>query len=130
MRLQKLCRTHAGYCAIDHHRALHSLTPYNHLARIYWYCMVHFIRNITALCHHVSLMVRKAMISLASVEPLPDFEGTLNVIRAGGKKASGKLHHSWRNWINYVLFRLAKRQRDVFPVCHPSAVPTCEQDPP
>ena len=31
------------------------------------------------------------MMSLASAEPLPDFDGTLSVIRNGGKKAAGTL---------------------------------------
>ena len=86
---QEICANMAGYCAVEQHRSLQSLTPYEHLARFYRYCFAHFVHNVTALRGQVSSKVRQAMISLASSEPLPDFEGTLETIRNGGKKAAG-----------------------------------------
>lgn len=90
MRLQQICATRAGYCAIETHKALHSLTPYEHLARIYRYCFAHFVRHIREMRKEVSKEVRQAMLRLASSDPLPDFDGTLNFIRKGGKKAASE----------------------------------------
>ncbi|KAF8583185.1 hypothetical protein K439DRAFT_1507081, partial [Ramaria rubella] len=84
---EEICRNMAGYCSIEWSKALHSLTPYKHLARMYQYCFSHFTRNVHGLRAHVSANVRGAMMSIASAEPLPDFEGTLKLIRSGGKKA-------------------------------------------
>ncbi|KAF8583771.1 hypothetical protein K439DRAFT_1647130 [Ramaria rubella] len=56
-----ICRNMAGYCTIEWTRALHTLTPYKHLARMYCYCFAHFIRNVNGLKGHVSLGVWSAM---------------------------------------------------------------------
>ena len=99
---KKVCENMAGYCAIEWNKALHALTEYEHLARFYRYCFAHFTRNVTALRNHVSSEVRQAMMSLASAEPLPDFEGTLQLIRTGGKKAAGKRSIKYHVYSLYV----------------------------
>ncbi|KAF8590817.1 hypothetical protein K439DRAFT_1657169 [Ramaria rubella] len=83
---QNICVNMAGYCSIEWNKALHALTPYEHLARFYRYCFAHFSRNITSL--QIAPKVRQAMMSLASAQPLPDLEGTLRLIRTGGKRAA------------------------------------------
>ncbi|KAF8525595.1 hypothetical protein BU17DRAFT_41669, partial [Hysterangium stoloniferum] len=85
---EEICRGMTGYCAIEHTKALHTLSPYEHLARLYRLCFTHFTRKIGNLKGHVTLPIRAAMMSLYSAEPLPDFEGTLQLIRSGGKKAA------------------------------------------
>ncbi|KAF8574781.1 hypothetical protein K439DRAFT_1624082 [Ramaria rubella] len=84
---EEMCRNMAGYCVIERSKALHALTPYEHLARFYRYCFIHFVRNVLALKGQVSLEVCTAMLSIAAAEVLPDFEGTLQQIHQGGKKA-------------------------------------------
>jgi len=79
----------AGYCAIEITKALQDLTEYEHLKRVYRLCFEHYVTKIQKLRGHVEEKVCTAMISLASAEPLPDYNGTLAVIRAGGKKAAG-----------------------------------------
>ncbi|KAF8576151.1 hypothetical protein K439DRAFT_1623060 [Ramaria rubella] len=83
---QNICVNMAGYCSIEWNEALHALTPYEHLAQFYRYCFAHFSRNVTSL--RIAPKVRQAMMSLASAEPLPDLEGTLRLIRTGGKRAT------------------------------------------
>ncbi|KAF8572755.1 hypothetical protein K439DRAFT_1506051, partial [Ramaria rubella] len=83
---QNICVNMAGYCSIEWNKALHALTPYEHLAQFYRYCFAHFSRNVTSL--QIAPKVRQAMMSLASAEPLPDLEGTLRLIRTGGKRAA------------------------------------------
>ncbi|KAF8576627.1 hypothetical protein K439DRAFT_1655220 [Ramaria rubella] len=83
---QKICVNMAGYCSIEWNKALHALTPYEHLARFYRYCFAHFTRNVTGL--RIAPKIRNAMMSLALAEPLPDLEGTLRLICTGGKKAA------------------------------------------
>ncbi|KAF8576068.1 hypothetical protein K439DRAFT_1541551, partial [Ramaria rubella] len=85
---EEICRNMAGYCTIEWTRVLHTLTPYEHLARMYRYCFAHFVRNVNRLKGHISLGVWSAMMSIASAEPLPNFEATLELIRQGGKKAA------------------------------------------
>ncbi|KAF8589726.1 hypothetical protein K439DRAFT_1331859, partial [Ramaria rubella] len=84
----EICRNMTGYCTIEWMRALHTLTPYKHLACMYHYCFTHFVRNVNGLKGHVSLEVQSVMMSIASAEPLPNFEATLELIRQGGKKAA------------------------------------------
>ncbi|KAF8589348.1 hypothetical protein K439DRAFT_1612787 [Ramaria rubella] len=86
---EEICQSMAGYCAIEWTKALYMLTPYEHLARIYRYCFAHFVRNVLTLKGYISLEVQATMMSLASAEPLPNFEATLQQIREGGKKAAG-----------------------------------------
>ncbi|KAF8582842.1 hypothetical protein K439DRAFT_1350218 [Ramaria rubella] len=85
---EEICQSMAGYCAIEWTKVLYMLTPYEHLARIYRYCFAHFVRNVLTLKGYISLEVQAAMMSLASAEPLPNFEATLQQIREGGKKAA------------------------------------------
>ncbi|KAF8575834.1 hypothetical protein K439DRAFT_1623294 [Ramaria rubella] len=85
---EEICRNMVGYCTIEWTRALHTLTPYEHLACMYRYRCAHFIRNVNRLKGHISLGVRSAMMSIASAEPLPNFKATLELIRQGGKKAA------------------------------------------
>ncbi|KAF8582118.1 hypothetical protein K439DRAFT_1511983 [Ramaria rubella] len=85
---EEMCQGMSGYCAIEWTKALHVLTPYEHLARMYRYCFAHFVRNVLALKGVVTFEVQAAMMSLSSAEPLPNFEGTLQLIRQGGKKAA------------------------------------------
>src|SRR5215469_974757 len=116
----------AGYCAIDWGKALHALTPYEHLERFYRYCVTHFMRNITKMRSQITPKVREAMISLASSEPLPDFEGTLDVIRGGGKKAAGKDHSVQTVYNTFTLFiSLVKGQAGV---CDPSFISASQQN--
>ncbi|KAF8578522.1 hypothetical protein K439DRAFT_1621247 [Ramaria rubella] len=76
------------WCVENCSAGLRTLTPYEHLARMYRYCFAHFVRNVLGLKGHVSLEVRSAMMSIASAEPWPNFEASLQVIRQGGKKAA------------------------------------------
>ncbi|KAF8587967.1 hypothetical protein K439DRAFT_1652094 [Ramaria rubella] len=85
---EEIYKNMSGYCAIERSKSLHTLMPYEHLARMYRYCFAHFVRNVLGLTGHVALEVRSAMMSIASAEPLPNFEATLQVIRQGGKKAA------------------------------------------
>ncbi|KAF8576274.1 hypothetical protein K439DRAFT_1367727 [Ramaria rubella] len=87
---KEICQSMAGYCAIEWTKVLYMLTPYEHLAQIYRYCFAHFVRNVLTLKGYISLEVQAAMMSLASAEPLPNFEATLQQIREGGKKAAGE----------------------------------------
>ncbi|EJD44696.1 hypothetical protein AURDEDRAFT_125039 [Auricularia subglabra TFB-10046 SS5] len=70
-------------------KRLCDLTAYDHLARIYRICLVHYQRNVKKLEAYVSPDVLSALYSLASTEPHKDFDGAKEVIRAGGKKAAG-----------------------------------------
>ncbi|KAF8576790.1 hypothetical protein K439DRAFT_1622602 [Ramaria rubella] len=90
---EDMCRSLAGYCAIEWTKALHALMPYKHLAHMYRYCFAHFVRNVLALKGHVTLEVQTAMMSIASAKPLPNFEATLQQIQQGGKKAADWLRN-------------------------------------
>ncbi|KAF8573359.1 hypothetical protein K439DRAFT_1625131 [Ramaria rubella] len=79
----------AGYYSIEWNKAVHALTLYEHLAQFYRYCFAHFSRNITGL--RIAPKIHNAMMSLALAKPLPDLEGTLRLIRTGGKKAADLL---------------------------------------
>jgi len=78
-----------GYCSVDHTKALHELKPYEHLAHIYCLCFQHHTSNVHGLRAHVETHVQAAMMSLSSADPLPDYQGTLEIIRNGGKNAFG-----------------------------------------
>lgn len=75
-------------CFDEENRKLSELDPYEHLKRFFRLCIVHYKRNIRALRNHVSHEVYTAMLSLATSEPLPDLNKVLEIIRAGGDKAS------------------------------------------
>jgi hypothetical protein len=69
------------------HRLLVSLTPYDHLHRIFRLCTIHVKRNIRKLS--VSEGVKKLMCSLMCVSH-EDWDGTIAAIIAqGGKQAIG-----------------------------------------
>ncbi|KAI0054384.1 hypothetical protein BV25DRAFT_1949705 [Artomyces pyxidatus] len=91
MFCQRLCQTLPGNCAIQPDRTLASLTPYEHLARCYRLCYVHFKRGIWSKRTKFSADVRHAMLSLASADEVPDFEALLCIIRRGGKTAKAWL---------------------------------------
>ncbi|KIJ25141.1 hypothetical protein M422DRAFT_273917 [Sphaerobolus stellatus SS14] len=67
---------------------LQTMPAYAHLAHFYIQCTNHFEQKIIKLGNQISDTCRKAMVSLASSHPLPDFEGTLELIRQSGKKAT------------------------------------------
>lgn len=79
-----------GYCSIEWTRPLYALSAREHLSRFYRYCFTHFTRNVSKLRGHLDESILSAMMSLASAEPLPNFEQTLDFIRSGGRKANGK----------------------------------------
>ncbi|KAJ7679320.1 hypothetical protein DFH06DRAFT_1316251 [Mycena polygramma] len=66
------------------HRSLRSLTPYEHLQRVYRVCRVHNFRNIQQCA--VPEVVRQKMCSLAC-EIHPNWENTLEQIRREGGRA-------------------------------------------
>lgn len=79
-----------GYCSVEWTQPLHALSAREHITRIYRYCLAHYTRNVSKLRGHVNESILTAMMSLASADPLPDFNATLAFIRSGGKKAVGK----------------------------------------
>ncbi|KAF9231054.1 hypothetical protein BU15DRAFT_29339, partial [Melanogaster broomeanus] len=86
-----LCRGNRTPCKYEPHRCLGDLNPYDHLRRMYRLCTVHFRRNAFKLHASVTPQVYNAMLSLSSFESHPDLEQTLEIIRAGGKKAKAWL---------------------------------------
>ncbi|KIJ26158.1 hypothetical protein M422DRAFT_272789 [Sphaerobolus stellatus SS14] len=87
LRLQDMCRDMPGYCSIDWTKPLHELTPYEHLKHCFRVCFQHYSTRVRGVQMHVSSSVSQAMMSLYSADPLPNFDGTLAIIRQGGKKA-------------------------------------------
>ncbi|KAG8927110.1 hypothetical protein FRC02_008453 [Tulasnella sp. 418] len=63
------------------------LGPYEHLAQCLRLCIVHFFRNLKKLEGKVTKEAYRAMQSLASAEPVKNFEETKRTILSGGKKA-------------------------------------------
>jgi hypothetical protein len=84
-----LCHGNCTPCKYEPHHCLGNLNPYDHLQQMYRLSTVHFRRNAFKLHASVTPRVYNAMLSLSSFEPHPDFEQTLGIIRAGGKKAKG-----------------------------------------
>ena len=82
----------AGYCAYEPTKALHALTPTDHLKRCYRYCFSHHTRHVRKLRGQVEEKVCTSMMALASAEalPAPIYDLVINTIRPGGKKAVGK----------------------------------------
>lgn len=95
--LQRQAERTPGVCdRAEPHRLLTDLGPYEHLLRIFRLCTIHFERNIRKISDAdlasskvTAAAVRDAMHSLSSAEPLVDLEGTLGIIREGGKRARG-----------------------------------------
>jgi len=89
--LGKFCKEIAqdvmGYSASNFQRPLHKFTEYEHLASVFKLCFEHYSAKIYKLRGHVPPHVTAAMMSLASVEELSDYKGTLKLIRSGGKKS-------------------------------------------
>ncbi|KAH7903935.1 hypothetical protein BJ138DRAFT_1019827 [Hygrophoropsis aurantiaca] len=88
---QYLCRTINLPCMYEPSRQLSELDPYDHLRRFYRLCVTHFKRNILALKGQVSEDAYIAMLSLATSEPHPNIDLTLEIIRRGSKKAAAWL---------------------------------------
>lgn len=86
-----------GYDRSEPHRQLSDLDPYEHLARFYILCTVHYKRGILKLKDQVSPDVLQAMHSLSSIQPHPDFDGAIRKIKAAGKKAQGESLHDLHN---------------------------------
>lgn len=91
MYCAQLSRSITTPCPYESQRRLCDLGPYDHLRRFYRLCVAHFKRNVHGLHTHVSDKVYAAMLSLATSEPHPDIEKTLDIIRDGGPKAAGEL---------------------------------------
>lgn len=73
------------------HRMLASLTPYDHLRRLFRLCIVHIFRNINSA--RVPDSVKNKMRSLICITH-HDFDGCLREISLeGGKAGAGKLIH-------------------------------------
>jgi len=89
MLCQALCLSLDSFCRYETQRQLKDLDPYDHLRRFFRLCLTHFKHHINDLRTHVSLEVRRAMLSLASSEPHPDLEGAFKIIERGGSKAKG-----------------------------------------
>ncbi|KIJ25851.1 hypothetical protein M422DRAFT_273135 [Sphaerobolus stellatus SS14] len=85
---QELSKGMMGYCAYEQTKALHKLSAYDHLKRIYRYCFSHYIRHVGELKGHVDGEVLTAMMSLASADALPAhvYEKILFIIGNSGKK--------------------------------------------
>lgn len=65
-----------------------ALGPYDHLARFFRLCVVHFKRNVKKLQGKVTAEVYNAMWTLAGTERHTDFEAACTLIRAGGRDAA------------------------------------------
>ncbi|KZV93882.1 hypothetical protein EXIGLDRAFT_767640 [Exidia glandulosa HHB12029] len=72
-------------------KRLCDLTPYEHLARIFRICTVHYKRNVKKLKGKVSDEVYNAMWNLAGTETHTDFDAACALIRAGGVDAANWL---------------------------------------
>ncbi|KZV86821.1 hypothetical protein EXIGLDRAFT_774231 [Exidia glandulosa HHB12029] len=72
--------------AADHPSCRYSVLE--HLLHFYMLCIAHFFRNLLKIKTKVPPNVYAAMLSLASPEPLPDFNHTIALIRSGPKAAN------------------------------------------
>lgn len=84
-----LCHQNHSPDRYEPHRHLSALSPYDHLARFYRFCVTHVKRHIFALKSLVSEDAYTTMYSLLSSEELPDLNNRLAIIRTGGRKANG-----------------------------------------
>ncbi|KIJ53896.1 hypothetical protein M422DRAFT_242163 [Sphaerobolus stellatus SS14] len=85
---QEICRNLDGSCLYDPKLPLCKLTPPQHLSCFLRICFQHISAKVHGLSSHVQPNVVAAMMSLASAHELEDFDGTLAIIRRGGKKAA------------------------------------------
>ncbi|KIJ46901.1 hypothetical protein M422DRAFT_249642 [Sphaerobolus stellatus SS14] len=85
---QELSKGMMGYCAYEQTKALHKLSAYDHLKRVYRYCFSHYIWHVVELRGHIEGEVLTAMMSLASADALPAdvYEKILFIIHNSGKK--------------------------------------------
>ncbi|KAG8988603.1 hypothetical protein FRB90_002658, partial [Tulasnella sp. 427] len=90
--LQDICRDNMTFDTPEPTRRLSELLPYDHLARILRLCIVHFQRNIHKIEGKLQPDTIAAMYSLASSQPLRDIDGTLDLIRRGGRVAQNWLY--------------------------------------
>jgi len=79
-----------GYSPYNIKKPLYMFTEYDHLSCTFKLCFEHYTARIQKLHSHISPQVRNVMMSLASAEEIPDYNGTLTIICGGGKKAIGK----------------------------------------
>jgi hypothetical protein len=88
---QEMARQVVGYSTTDKTLQLCFMSAYQHLAHFYRYCFTHFTRHVHEMRGKVDDKVRNIMMSVASAEPVVDFEKNLEFIRSGkaGKKAAG-----------------------------------------
>ncbi|KAG2346777.1 hypothetical protein BDR05DRAFT_997176 [Suillus weaverae] len=91
MYCAQLSRSITTPCPYESQCHLCDLGPYDHLRRFYRLCVAHFKRNVHGLHTHVSDKVYAAMLSLATSEPHPDIQKTLDIIHDGGPKAAAWL---------------------------------------
>ncbi|KAF8489146.1 hypothetical protein JB92DRAFT_2620614, partial [Gautieria morchelliformis] len=94
--LGQLCASmshHMGHrCSYPCACELRTMAPYKHLQHCFMLCVNHFQRGIHKLGNDVSPEVRTAMHSLVSTSPLPDLQGTKELIHSGGPQAAAWLH--------------------------------------
>ncbi|KAG2361563.1 hypothetical protein BDR07DRAFT_1485725 [Suillus spraguei] len=86
-----LCKDSIQACRYDATALLYDLDPYEHLRRFYRLCLAHYKRNIRGLRGQIPKDVEIATLTIASAEPHPDLQGTLKMIKKGGKKAAAWL---------------------------------------
>ncbi|KAG2045256.1 hypothetical protein BDR03DRAFT_930234 [Suillus americanus] len=91
MYCAQLSRSITTPCPYESQHCLCDLGPYDHLRQFYWLCVAHYKKNVYGLHTHVLDKVYAAMLSLATSEPHPDIQKTLDIIRNGGPKAAGEL---------------------------------------
>ncbi|EJD35077.1 hypothetical protein AURDEDRAFT_175844 [Auricularia subglabra TFB-10046 SS5] len=71
-------------------RRLSDLGAYDHLRRIIWLCCTHYIRHVRPFHGKECEDVYRAMLSLASADPLPDFEALVRLIKQKGSKEANQ----------------------------------------
>ncbi|KIJ40774.1 hypothetical protein M422DRAFT_256193 [Sphaerobolus stellatus SS14] len=88
MFCQELSKGMMGYCAYEQTKAIHNLSAYDHLKRLYRYCFSHYTHHVGELRGYVEGEVLTAMMSLTSVDALPVhvYEKILHIIHNSGKK--------------------------------------------
>jgi len=81
-----------GNCQYIPEIPLRALTATQHLSCFLRICFQHISSNVHGLKPYVDGKVAAAMMSLNSAHELSNFEGTLNIIWDGGKKAVGEYY--------------------------------------
>lgn len=110
-------------------KPLYVLTPTEHLTCLYRYCFTHYSRNVAKLCGQLDEKVLSAMMSLASSEPLVNYEHIISIIRSGGKKALGAVFLMFPILYGHLAsHRLVERQGIQRSVHIGGRLPTTEQN--